>query len=77
MKLHTFCHEQHWKENSGLTKDELLALFALFCRSFTTYIFITLETKVFYLSPELRSPLNMPAVCPCGAEPFLQGGEGS
>lgn len=81
MTLRTFSHGQHWEENSGLTKDKLLSLFALFCRSFTTCNFITLETKVFYLSTELvnsvRSPLNVPPVCPCGAELVLQGAEGS
>ena len=66
MKLRTFCHEQHWEENSGFTKDKLLGLFALFCRGFTTCIFITLETKVFCLSAELinsvRSPLTLCAI---------------
>lgn len=64
-----------------MTKGKLLGLFALFCRSFTTCIFITLETKVFYLSAELinsvGSPLNVPPVSLCGAELVLQGEEGS
>lgn len=76
MNFHNFCHGQHWEKNSGFTKGNQLGLFALVCMSFTTWSFITWKTKVFYLSAELtnsvRSPLNAPPVCLCGAALVLQ-----